>query len=149
MKKRFGFLAMVLIPVFGLPAFADVTGVWRGSGKWTYEGSGTDCAMTIQYQETADALKRLRGVFNCDVVAMKSDALEWKKQGGDLFLDGKKAGTIGEQGFEASEDYGSEGVKVTTKFTIDGQGRGEYLEIWRDKLGRDMYVIRGNFKKVR
>jgi hypothetical protein len=149
MKKQtwLSTLVLTLIMAVGFSAHADVSGVWRGTGQWTYQGSGTDCIMGIHYEETATALKRIKGHFNCDVVALYSDPITWSKQGTDLILDGKKAGSIGPQGFEATEGYGDEGVTITTKFVIGRPGHAEYLETWREKNGTEIYVIRGKFQK--
>lgn len=151
MRKQISLFGFVLVSsLLGLAtqARADVTGRWQGQGEWTYEGSGTNCpVMLLAYEETATSLKRTKGFFECGVVALHSDPIAWERQGQELSLDGEKAGEINENGFTASEGYSSD-VSVTTKFTLKGQ-TADYLEIWRGKDGKDIYVIRGTFKKVK
>ncbi len=151
MKRQYWLMALVILvsSAMSVSAKADVSGIWRGYGEWTYEGSSVPCQMAIQYEETATVLKRVKGFFNCSLVALHSDPIAWVKQGSDLLLDGKKAGTIVAQAFEATEEFNNDGGTVTTKFSIDNNGRANYSEVWRDKKGAEIYLIRGSFKKSR
>lgn len=150
MRKQISLFRFVLVSVlasFATEARADVSGRWQGQGEWTYEGKGTNCpVMLLAYEETQASLKRTKGYFECGVVALHSDPIAWDRQGQELLLEGRKAGVINENGFTASEGYGSD-VSVTTKFTVNGAA-ADYLETWRGKDGKDIYVIRGTFKKV-
>lgn len=140
----FGFVA-VMFSVVG--AQANVSGRWQGKGEWTYEGKGTDCpVMLMAYEESANGFKRLKGFFECGVVALHSDPFSWERQGNELLFDGKKAGEINETGFVATEPYGDD-VKITTKMTVTAE-TADYLEIWYGKDGKEIYVIRGTFKKL-
>lgn len=143
----FGFVLVSALVAVLPAARADVTGRWQGQGEWTYDGKGTNCpVMLLAYEETASSLKRTKGFFECGVVALHSDPIAWQRQGQELLLDGQKAGVINETGFTASEGFSAD-VTVTTQFTIKDQ-TADYLEIWRGKDGKEIYVIRGSFKKV-
>jgi hypothetical protein len=122
-------------------AFADATGSWVGWGTWQFDGKGPRCQMSIAYQETEASLKRLRGVFDCEVAVLHSDPLGWAKTGNALFLDGKPAGESSAQGFTATEGYG-DGVVVRTTFQREGR-HADYLEVWTGKDGREIYRIKG------
>lgn len=129
--------------LLSLPAFADVSGKWVGSGEWTYQGQGTDCpTMVIRFQETEGEFKRLGGTFDCGIVVLHSDPLRWERRGNDLYLGGARAGALYPNGFETSEPVNDEGTMAHTKFVREGN-RADYEERWVSANGNEIYLIRG------
>jgi hypothetical protein len=134
----------ILISTFAFGANAAVSGLWTGTGEWTYQGQGTDCpAMSLRFLETDTEFKRVSGFFDCGIVALHSDPFTWSKVGGDLFFNNSKAGRVTETSFETLEPYADD-VTIETKLSAQGKN-ADYQEIWRGKDGREIYVIRGKF----
>lgn len=134
-------LAIVLGSLVSLSAHAEVSGIWTGFGEWTFQGSGTDCNMSMRYAESEGELKRLGGYFDCGIVALESTPLTWEKKEGKLYLGGEEAGTISENEFFAREDYG-DGVHIDTKFVRDGL-KADYEERWINEKNVEIYKITG------
>lgn len=135
---------IALTALFSNAARADVTGLWKGSGTWSYDGSSVPCVLSIRYEETTQELRRHKGQLVCDVVTMYSDPLLWQKNGSELILEGEKAGSWSAQGFETHE-LAEDNVKVVT--TLDTT-TGAYNEVWsRVNDGAVIYDVRAVLKK--
>lgn len=142
-------LVMAVALFLGAQARADVTGEWVGTGAWYYGEDGVACpAMKISFRESETKLDRTGGFFDCGIVTLHSDYFSWDRNGGDLSFEGAAAGNISERGFAATEPYGDEGITVRTDFVVEESGvKASYLERWLDKEGKDIYVIRGDFRR--
>jgi hypothetical protein len=133
--------ALLLSSLLSVTAQADATGIWTGFGEWTFQGAGTDCNMTMQYSENEGELRRVKGFFDCGIVALHSDPLTWTKKGNDLFLGEDAAGNSSDAGFFTTENYG-DGVHIETKFVRDGL-KADYEERWINEKNVEIYKITG------
>ncbi|MES3037656.1 MAG: hypothetical protein V4736_07085 [Bdellovibrionota bacterium] len=141
MKSFICFATLVFVS-FAQADLSGVAGDWRGWGQWTFQGSGTDCfPMDISFKETDGQLSRVKGFFECSVVALHSDPLVWEKSGDKLLMDGKEVGTLKPGLVEMSEPYDDE-VTVKTTMNIEGNHM-DYMEIWTFNDGRPLYEITG------
>ena len=155
-------LIVSVLSMAGFKAHADssgsvsgVAGRWTGWGLWTYGGSGTNCNMTMGFSESEAEFHRLGGVFDCNIVALYSDPLNWQKFGTALVTSGKVVGKIqaGHVDFiePVNEQTQSETI-VDLEETPQGQ-RMNYEETWftTDKSGarKTVYHITGKFKRAK
>ncbi len=121
----------------------NLTGKWTGWGEWTYQGSGTRCdAMWLTFDDKQGYLERKGGYFDCGFVGLASEPARWTKSG-SVLLDaaGKEAGSYAAGAVTLREAYG-ENVDIVTTIKVDGL-HFDYSEIWTEKNGRELYVIKG------
>lgn len=120
-----------------------LSGRWLGWGEWTYQGSGTRCdMMTLTFEDSAKALDRKGGYFDCGFVALESLPARFAKRGTELLDEtGAVAGSYAGNVITLSEAY-SETVDIFTTIKVDGL-HFDYLETWKDKGGKEIYVITG------
>ena len=139
------FLPLLLAATaFSVPAFADVTGKWQGSGQWDYDGSAVPCLLTMNFVENATSLQRQESRLDCDLVTMYSDPLTWSKDGPALVLNGTPAGSWDVHGFK-SKEMANDQVEVETEFNVL---TGKYLESWR-KLSDGSIVYKIDAKLIK
>lgn len=146
MHKFFKTTALIILAssTIATAAFADATGLWQGSGYWSYDGASVPCLMNIRFEENETQLRRHKGILQCDLVTMHSDPLAWDKNGSELILEGEAAGSWDENGFEAHESAG-ENVQVVTKMNTV---TGEYREVWsRISDGVEIYDVQAKLKR--
>lgn len=125
-------------------AHADVTGLWQGSGTWTYDGSSLPCVLSIRYEENLTHVRRHKGQLKCDVLVMHSDPLLWKKNDSELLLEGEKAGSWSAEGIH-TEELAGDNIQVSTNLNAT---TGEYHEVWsRASDGMIFYDIRAQLKR--
>jgi hypothetical protein len=145
--KIFNILSLSLILLSGAVSWADsrAAGKWTGWGIWTYDGSGTNCNMVIQFSETDGEFKRDGGTFDCNIVALYSDPLTWKKSGGDLLLDNSIMGNFHDNYVQTAELI-NDHTKAVMTLEITGN-KAHYLEIWYTD-GKVLYRIEGDMKRA-
>ncbi|MDD2806446.1 MAG: hypothetical protein PHV33_12920 [Elusimicrobiales bacterium] len=120
-----------------------LSGKWTGWGEWTYQGAGTRCdMMTLTFEDAPGYLDRRGGYFDCGFVALESLPARFTKRGADLLDEsGAVAGSYAGGLIKLNEAY-SETVDIFTTIEVDGL-HFDYTEIWREKDGKEIYVIRG------
>ena len=128
--------------VGGSRAAAGIAGKWLGWGEWTYQGSGTHCDMSMEFEEGADYLFRKGGYFDCSVVGLEVEPARFVKKGTQLLTeDGQAAGSYENNVIILNEAY-SDTVGITTTIKVDGL-HFDYSEIWHQKDGSELYNIQG------
>lgn len=137
-------LLILIAPAF---AFADLTGRWEGAGEWLFDGQGPECAMALDFRESATELKRLGGFFNCGIVTLRTGPATWTKRGEDLLVGDDVIGRRTAETLETVEapEPGSK-VRVHTKI-VETAGRLKYEEVWIGEDGRQIYLIHGEFER--
>lgn len=141
--KAFTLLCLSL-PLF---AHADLTGRWEGAGEWLFDGQGPECAMALDFKESAIEVKRIHGFFNCRIVTLESGPAVWTKRGEELLSNGVVVGRRTADLMETIEapEEGSD-VRVHTKIQTNGQNL-KYEETWVGADGKQIYFIHGDFEK--
>jgi hypothetical protein len=140
------FLSQFVI-LFSTLSFASLQGQWSGWGTWTFDGSGTSCRdMRLSFDESAGALARSSGHFECDVVALDLPAQSWTKKGPDLLLDGAAIGSVKGDVYQWTEPYNPT-VSVRTTITVSGDHL-DYQELWIQKDGSTLYDIEGRLFRM-
>lgn len=124
-------------------ASGGLSGRWLGWGEWTYQGSGTRCdSMTLTFEDAPGYLDRRGGYFDCGFVALESLPARFTKRGTELLDEsGAVAGSYEGNVVTLTEAY-SENVDIFTTIKVDGL-HFDYNEIWKDKGGKEIYVITG------
>ncbi len=121
---------------------AGLTGKWLGWGEWTYQGSGTRCDMSLEFEDGAAYLFRKGGYFDCSVVGLATEPARFVKKGTQLLdQDGKVAGSYEGGVITLNEAY-NENVDIKTTIKVDGL-HFDYSEIWTEKSGAELYNIQG------
>jgi len=121
---------------------SGLTGKWLGWGDWTYQGSGTHCDMSMEFEEGADYLLRKGGYFDCSVVGLNIDPARFARKGTQL-LDQKGAvvGSYEDNVITLNEAYDAN-VDIKTVIRVNGL-HFDYSEIWTEKNGKELYNIQG------
>lgn len=131
--------------VFSTNLFAQIQGQWKGTGHWNYQGSGSYCPkVIIQFSENEKELVREAGSLICEIVSLEMQPLTLTKNGSDLYIDGKKVGTIDTNLYTWTEEYSD---KVKINVTIKKENNLlKYTEIWIDSKNLPLYDIKATLK---
>ena len=148
----------LFLSLVGFKANAEPSGIagrWTGWGLWTYRGSGTNCNMTMGFSESDAEFHRLGGVFDCNVVVLYSDPLNWQKAGSNLLMNSQVVGKFqkGHVDFiEPVNDQTNSETIVDLEDSPQGQ-RMVYEETWftaqHDGSRKTVYHITGKFKRAK
>ncbi|QDK39289.1 hypothetical protein [Bdellovibrio sp. NC01] len=121
---------------------AALGGQWTGWGEWTFDGAGTHCdVMTLSFKESANKVQRIKGKFDCGMVALDLPPQDLIRNGNELSIDGEVVGSVDGNRYVWIEPY-SPTVRVKTDITVDGLHM-DYKEIWYGTDDVVIYVITG------
>jgi hypothetical protein len=132
---------LVLIPfLIASTAHANLQGNWLGWGEWKYEGSGTPChTVNFSFTESATALQRNTGKFDCEMIFMDIPGLSLEKSGSQLLLEKTVVGDFSDSHYHWVEPYNQ---NVGVEVTIDRSANHlDYHERWIENNGHLLYEI--------
>lgn len=142
--RKLALSASAFIVFAATSAFASFGGNWTGRGQVKDISGTTLNCQTIRFQieQSATSIRIGEGHVACESHQLKvADLLVDIKEGGELFMDGKKVGTITADSVRLNYKN-DQGVKVRSRGQLK-DGKLQYQEEWMDNDGNRVLLFQG------